>query len=92
MASRDTRSRQRGSGGHGAQAERGNDGARERVARAHDQSADIFERHAMLLDRFGAHRSANTEHRHAKDERQAAEAARQSPTPKQGSAYREVSN
>jgi hypothetical protein len=46
----------------------------------HERSAVIFERHAMLLDRFGAHRSAKTERRHAEDERDAAVAARRSPT------------
>lgn len=48
----------------------------ERAAEAHDRSAEIFERHAVLLDRFGAHRAARTERRHADDERDAAETAR----------------
>jgi hypothetical protein len=50
--------------------------AHERVAREHDRSADVYEEHAVLLDRFGAHRSARTERRHAEDERDAAQAAR----------------
>ena len=48
----------------------------ERAAREHDRSADVYEEHAALLDRFGAHRSARTERRHAEEERDAAEAAR----------------
>jgi hypothetical protein len=48
----------------------------EHAAREHDRSADVYEEHAMLLDRFGAHRSARTERRHAEDERDAARAAR----------------
>jgi hypothetical protein len=48
----------------------------ERSARAHDRSADHFDQHAALLDRFGAHRCAGTERRHAEEEREAAEAAR----------------
>jgi hypothetical protein len=49
---------------------------REGVAQGHERSADIYERHAALLDRFGAHRSARTERRHADEEREAAETAR----------------
>jgi hypothetical protein len=48
----------------------------ENVAQEHDRSADVYEEHAVLLDRFGAHRSARTERRHAEEERDAAEAAR----------------
>jgi hypothetical protein len=48
----------------------------ERSAQAHDRSADHFDQHAALLDRFGAHRCAGTERRHAEEEREAAEAAR----------------
>jgi len=48
----------------------------ERAAQEHDRSADVYEEHAALLDRFGAHRSARTERRHAEEERDAAEAAR----------------
>ena len=46
------------------------------AATEHDRSADVDEEHAVLLDRFGAHRSARTERRHAEDERDAARAAR----------------
>jgi hypothetical protein len=53
-------------------------GPHETAAREHDRSADVYEEHAVLLDRFGAHRSARTERRHADDERAAAETARQS--------------
>jgi hypothetical protein len=55
-----------------------NDRVREREAQVHDRSADRFERHAVLLDRYGAHRSARTERLHAADEREAARAARRS--------------
>jgi hypothetical protein len=48
----------------------------ERAAEEHDRSADVYEEHAVLLDRFGAHRSARTERRHAEDERDAARVAR----------------
>jgi hypothetical protein len=48
----------------------------EQAAMEHDRSADVYEEHAVLLDRFGAHRSARTERRHAEDERDAARAAR----------------
>jgi hypothetical protein len=48
----------------------------ERAAQEHDRSAVVYEEHAELLDRFGAHRSARTERSHAEDERDAAEAAR----------------
>jgi hypothetical protein len=48
----------------------------EHAAMEHDRSADVYEEHAVLLDRFGAHRSARTERRHAEDERDAARAAR----------------
>jgi hypothetical protein len=48
-------------------------------ARAHDRSAERHEQHAILLDRYGAHRSAGTERRQAKDERAAAAGARNSP-------------
>jgi hypothetical protein len=48
----------------------------ERSAHAHERSADHFDQHAALLDRFGAHRCAGTERRHADEEREAAEAAR----------------
>ena len=40
------------------------------------RSADVYEEHAVLMDRFGAHRSARTERSHADDERDAARAAR----------------
>ena len=53
-----------------------NDRAREREAQAHDRSADRYEQHARLLDRYGAHRSARTDRRHAQDERELAEATR----------------
>ena len=59
-------------------------------ARAHERSADIFERHAVLLDRFGAHRSAKTERRHAEDERDAAATARRGLIPLPARAPREV--
>ena len=49
---------------------------RENAAQEHDRSADVYEEHAALLDRFGAHRSARTVRRHAEDERDAAKAAR----------------
>lgn len=49
---------------------------RERAAQEHDRSAVVYEEHATLLDRFGAHRSARTERRHAETERDAAKAAR----------------
>jgi len=52
------------------------DPAREREAKAHDRSADRYEQHARLLDRYGAHGSAGTERRHAEDERELAEATR----------------
>ncbi len=48
----------------------------ERAAKEHDRSADVYEEHAILLDRFGAHRSARTERCHAEEEREAAKAAR----------------
>jgi hypothetical protein len=51
-------------------------GERSAHAQAHDRSADHFDQHAALLDRFGAHRCAGTERRHAEEEREAAEAAR----------------
>jgi hypothetical protein len=54
----------------------GPDQTGERLAQAHDRSADHFDQHAALLDRFGAHRCAGTERRHAEEEREAAEAAR----------------
>jgi hypothetical protein len=50
----------------------------ERLARAHRRSADYFDQHAALLDRFGAYRCASTERLHAEQEREAAEAARRS--------------
>jgi hypothetical protein len=51
-------------------------GSTEGSAKAHDRSADRHEHHAVLLDRYGAHRSADTERRNAEDERDAAEEAR----------------
>jgi hypothetical protein len=48
-------------------------------ARAHDRRAERHEHHALLLDRYGAHRSAGTERRQAKNERAAAAGARKSP-------------
>ncbi len=48
----------------------------ENAAKEHDRSADVYEEHAVLMDRFGAHRSARTERRHAEEERDAAKAAR----------------
>jgi hypothetical protein len=48
----------------------------ESAAQEHDRSADVYEEHAVLLDRFGAHRAARTERCHAEDERDAARAAR----------------
>jgi hypothetical protein len=72
MAIKDTAPRQ----GDRARAVTHPESDREGVARGHERSADIYERHAALLDRFGAHRSARTERRHAHDEREAAETAR----------------
>ena len=72
MTSKDISPRQRSAEDRGAQ------------ALAHDRSAEIFERHAVLLDRFGAHRSARTERRHAEDERDAAETARRDLTANPG--------
>ena len=57
-----------------------NDRAREREARAHDRSADRYEQHARLLDRYGAHRCARTERHHAQDERELARATRRNTT------------
>jgi len=54
--------------------------ARERDAQAHDRSADRYEQHARLLDRYGAHRSAKTERRHAENERELAKTTRRSTT------------
>jgi hypothetical protein len=76
MASQNTRPRQ----GNRARAEARSHPAQEHAAQEHDRSADTYERHAVLLDRFGAHRSARTERRHAEDERDAAETARQDLT------------
>jgi hypothetical protein len=50
--------------------------AHQRAAQEHDRSADVYEEHAVLLDRFGAHRAARTERCHAEDERDAARIAR----------------
>jgi hypothetical protein len=61
-------------------ADQKNNPAHEREAQAHDRSADRYEQHARLLDRYGAHRSAGTERRHAEDERGLAEATRRSKT------------
>jgi hypothetical protein len=80
MAIQDTPPRQGSSEGRRAKAEADPRQTSERAAHEHDRSADIYERHAVLLDRFGAHRSARTERRHAEDERDAAETARQDPT------------
>jgi hypothetical protein len=88
MVIQDTRPRQHGSDDRGAQAQQQ---AHEHAAQEHVHSADIFEAHAVLLDRYGAHRSARTERRLAEDERDAAVAARLSPTPQPGRAHREVS-
>jgi hypothetical protein len=66
MASQDTQPRQ---------------GSAERAAQEHDRSADVYEEHAVLMDRFGAHRSARTERSHAEDERDAARAVRAPETP-----------
>jgi hypothetical protein len=55
-----------------------NDRAHEREAQVHDRSADRYEQQARLLDRYGAHRSARTERRHAEDERELAKATRRS--------------
>jgi hypothetical protein len=52
--------------------------AHQRAAQEHDRSADVYEEHAVLLDRFGAHRAARTERCHAEDERDAARVARTS--------------
>ena len=57
-----------------------NDRAREREAQARDRSADRYEQHARLLDRYGAHRSARTERCHAEDERELARATRRNTT------------
>ena len=57
-----------------------NEKAQERGPHAHERSADRYEEHARLLDRYGAHRSAATERRHAKDERELAEDTRRSKT------------
>jgi hypothetical protein len=46
-------------------------------AEVHERSADRHEHHAVLLDRYGAHRSADAERRQAEDERDAAEGARE---------------
>ena len=59
---------------------RHNNPASERDAQAHDRSADRYEQHARLLDRYGAHRSAKTERRHAENERELAKATRRSTT------------
>ena len=80
MTSKDTSPGQRSSEDRGAQ------------ALAHDRSAEIFERHAVLLDRFGAHRSAKTERHHAEGERDAAETVRQSLTRQPRRAQRELSH
>ena len=53
-----------------------NNRAHQREAQAHDRSADRYEQRARLLDRYGAHRSARTERRHAEDQRELAEATR----------------
>ena len=53
-----------------------NNPAHEREARGHDRSTDRYQQHARLLDRYGAHRSARTERRHAQGERELAEATR----------------
>jgi hypothetical protein len=66
--------------GNRARAEARPHPAHEHAAQEHDRSADIYEQHAALLDRFGAYRSARTERRHVKDERDAAETARQGLT------------
>jgi hypothetical protein len=79
MATQDTRPRPASSEGRRANAAADPQQASERAADEHDRSADIYESHAVLLDRFGAHRSARTERRHAEDERDAAETARQDP-------------
>jgi hypothetical protein len=63
--------------GSGARAEARPQRARQREAQEHGRSADIYEPHAVLLGRFGAHRSTRTERRHAEDERSTAETARQ---------------
>jgi bacterioferritin (cytochrome b1) len=59
---------------------RHHDRAHEREAQGHDRSADRYEQHARLLDRYGAHRSAKTERRHAEDERELANATRRRKT------------
>jgi hypothetical protein len=53
-----------------------NNRAHEREALAHDRSADRYEQHARLLDRYGAHRSARTERRHAEHQRELAKPTR----------------
>jgi hypothetical protein len=60
----------------GAEAWQQADVTGERSAQSHDHSADHFEEHAALLERFGAHRFASTDRHHAAVEREAAEAAR----------------
>jgi hypothetical protein len=59
-----------------ADAQQPPDQTSERLAEAHERSADRFDQNAALLDRYGAHRCAGTERRHAEEEREAAEAAR----------------
>jgi hypothetical protein len=53
-----------------------NDRAHESEAQVHDRSADRFEQHAVLLDRYGAHHSAKVERHQAEAERALARAAR----------------
>ena len=55
------------------------DRPQEREAQVHDRSAARFERHAALLERYGARRFADTERLHAAEEREAAQAARRRP-------------
>jgi hypothetical protein len=57
-----------------------NNRTHQREAQAHHRSADRYEQHARLLDRYGAHRSARTERGHAEDERELAKATRRSKT------------
>jgi hypothetical protein len=91
MATSDAPVRQPGSEDHRAQVALRPDRQAERVARAHDRSAETFERHAVLLDRYGAHHSANTERRLADDERRAAATTRRRTISQPGTARPDVS-
>ena len=91
MVTQDYRAPQHGSQDRGALAQQQSDQERERAAKARDLSADRYSQHAALLDRYGAHRSANTERRHAEEERHGAKAARRNATRQLGRGHGEVS-